>query len=232
MKILSVKLMLLAAFIGGCTPMYTKPIIPPPSNLKERNFITVWDSCRETLKNYGYELDRTDKRDGVITTYATPGGQFFEFWRKDSATTFNWRENTLQTILRAVRIQIKPIPHSDNYSFTIEVAMARSDKGAPVVTSTGDETRVIEYGGVVDKIQSKRMYQVENPMSKLTFNDLLHAPEPENIPLMARERTDRNPASMVVPMGRDHDLESRISASIEQAVSEYDFHQANKMVTW
>ena len=90
----------------GCQPDHVKPFDPGPTTAAEQNFEALWQSARHVLKKRGFEIDRQDRRDGVMTTYATSSGHFFELWRKDAATIFNQRENALQNILRAVKVTL------------------------------------------------------------------------------------------------------------------------------
>ena len=209
----------LAAAFCGCWPAHTKPIYPGPETAAERNFEGMWTASREVLKRSGFILDRQDRRDGVITTRAIPSAQIFEFWRKDAATLFHREENTVQTILRAVKVTIHQTPGTDKFGVGVEVLMARSDREPAQLTSSS---------------QYQKMTKVTFPET-ISFSDLRYD---EASPIDQTPIDRRDPWSNVsiraqlVPLGRDSDLEHVLTQEIQQRAEQYDPERNRKWVTW
>ncbi|MCD4823622.1 MAG: hypothetical protein K8S55_03375 [Phycisphaerae bacterium] len=207
--------LILGLLPAGCIPQHTKPLERPPETEEERNFESVWQACRTTLRKYGFPLDRQDRRDGVITTTAASGGHLFEVWRKDSATIFNYRENTIQHIYRAARVQIRRIEGTKRFSFTVEIAMARSDKIQQQFTDASELGIALGHS---------RRHQKKMP--EMRFNDLIRpktpitpsedtGPAATAKPPRPRATAPSIPECPVVPLGRDRDLEMHLGRTIE-----------------
>jgi hypothetical protein len=214
MRLLRISLIVGLLAVVGCQPRHLKPRQRDPQTEAERNFETLWRSARRVLKKYGFEQDRQDRRDGIITTFAASGGHVFEVWRKDSATPFHYQENAIQNILRAVRVSLRR-GEGDTFDFSVEVLMARSNLPQPMITDTSD-------------LRSSRLPN----MPRLRFNDLRRrAPSPQeplddDRPLGALDEPVPLEES-IVPLGRDTDMEMRITSDIRETVETYDLtHEA------
>ena len=70
------------------------------------SFEQVWDACLASLEDHSFEVDRRDRRFGVIVSEAVVGKQFFEFWRNDTANSDDLLNSSLHTIRRVVTIRI------------------------------------------------------------------------------------------------------------------------------
>ncbi|HDY64781.1 MAG TPA: outer membrane protein assembly factor BamC [Phycisphaerae bacterium] len=192
--------LILGSLGGGCTPRYTKPLQREPATQEERNFQRLWESARTVLKKYSFPLDRQDRRDGIITTEAVAGGHLFEFWRKDAATVFSYKENTVQTIMRAARVTIHRLEDSkDEFDFKVEVLMARTNRPQPQLTSS-----------------SQTMRMPTSRLGRLKFDDLRYERQ------AAGEGNADRRRDLIVPLGRDSDLESYIADDIRNAAAAYE----------
>jgi hypothetical protein len=207
MRTLFRPILILAAMMPlACDPGYTTPLGPGTLTPQEKNFQSVWRAGRDVLRDAGFEIDRQDRREGVITTYATPGQHFFELWRDDSPTFFHFRENTVQTILRAARVQVSRIPNTDRYRFDVEVRMARTTREPEQLTNSAQVRELhsgtapgMRYGEASAGRPGKGdTYTLENP-AQLKFSDL---------------RIEESPSTDLVPLGRDGDLEAVLARHI------------------
>lgn len=201
---------LLAAVLAlgglGCWPQHQVGYRPPePETPAERNFEVVWQAVRDVLESHRFEINRQDRRAGVMTTEALVGQQFFEFWRKDAATVYSYGENSVQTIFRAAKVTIHPVENSDKFDFTVQVAIARSDKGAQQLS---DASQAMVVHGGVDV--SRREDSAPNINAILTYEDLLAPRSPRAVP--------RAP---VVPLGFDRRLEEVLAHEIRVASAGY-----------
>lgn len=69
----------------------------------------LWTAAEQTLRSLHYPIDRLDRRNGVITTFPQISQHWFEFWRKDVATTRDWADATFNSIRRWVEIELTPL---------------------------------------------------------------------------------------------------------------------------
>lgn len=65
-----------------------------------------WDAIQETLRRYRFQLDRVDRRAGVITTMPVASQHFLEFWRHDVDTRDDLWEATLNPMRRWVELSV------------------------------------------------------------------------------------------------------------------------------
>ena len=74
--------------------------------VEKASFDQVWDACLDSLKDRGLEVDRQDRRFGLIVSEPTVGQQAFEFWRKDAVSSDDLLLSSLHTIRRIVAINV------------------------------------------------------------------------------------------------------------------------------
>jgi hypothetical protein len=195
-------LLLACLGVAGC-PGYTEPTGPQPQLTRaEQNFNAVWQASQDVLRKYYFNIDRQDRRAGVITTLPLTGKQWFEFWRHDSIGTDAVVESTFQTIRREVQISIRPTkPGADTFTAMVEVNVSRSDGGMPQLTSTSEAMHLFELGG------EDRMRQ----------RYLASGGDEEKI--LKSESAEEEPPSRFVSLGRDKALEVRLSGEISAAAA-------------
>jgi len=68
----------------------------------------LWEAMQDSLRRHRFQLDRVDRRAGVMTTLPEGSQHFFEIWRKDVATRTDWWAATLNPIRRWVEASISP----------------------------------------------------------------------------------------------------------------------------
>lgn len=101
-----IAVMVLLTSLSGCTEQ-RRPEWPIEAiSIDQASFEEVWDACVVSLKDHGLEIDRNDRRFGVITTKPVVGKQFFEFWLDDTANSDDLLLSSLHTIRRTVTIQV------------------------------------------------------------------------------------------------------------------------------
>jgi hypothetical protein len=79
---------------------------PVVAEVPGKNFDTLWESAKDTVRAYLFTLDRQDYRSGVITTAPEISKQFFEFWRHDAGTPYDAFSNTMGAIRRTIRFEV------------------------------------------------------------------------------------------------------------------------------
>ena len=183
---------------SGCA--YTTPIVPVAKMTPaQRNFEAVWQASRDVLRRYDFTLDRQDRRAGVITTLPITGKHWFEFWRKDAASSFSKAEGSLQTIYRAARVRILPAAKGQRtYHPVVEVIAFRSDQKHLQVTSTSEAYSLFIIPGD------------EKERSGFLLNYGQEKDEEDEAGKSGKKKEYRD----VTPLGRDRDLEAKITADI------------------
>ena len=196
---------------GGCGN-YTRPVVKPAQlTPEERNFERVWKASQDVLRKYDFQIDRQDRRAGIITTELMTGKHWFEFWRRDAATAYDVAESTVQTIYRAVQVKItKAEDQPATYVPEVKVYSFRSDAELVQVTSTSQAISLFHLGGHTP------------PPGPLLLDQKAPSLEADD----QREGASTRPASGVpswlVPVGkdgRDPNLEAKILADIRKTAA-------------
>ncbi|GAG16828.1 unnamed protein product, partial [marine sediment metagenome] len=184
-----------ATALSGCGARGAPVVSTGPKTPAQRNFDAVWHASLGVLRGYSFEIDRQDRRAGVITTLPMTGRHWFEFWRKDAATPADVAEGAVQTLYRSVTVSIRPdgtqgptSPQADTFRVSVEVRTQRSDRATPQINSTADALDLFRGGGADSK--ERALY------------------------LLDYGRHDKVP---MVPLGRDHKLEAKIQSEITAA---------------
>jgi len=119
--ILALVFLALAAGGQGCS----EPIATAPEPLLvQAEADQLWQFCQTELKTRGFQLDRVDRRSGVIETYPLTSKQWFEFWCQDVVTAHDLAESSLHTIRRRVSMAVSAAPE-DRYRLQCRVAVER-----------------------------------------------------------------------------------------------------------
>ena len=79
---------------------------PALFTIKANDFETLWSACEASARHFGFVIDRTDYRGGLITTQPLTSKQFWEFWRNDVATLEDVANSSLATYRRTLRFDI------------------------------------------------------------------------------------------------------------------------------
>ena len=85
----------------------------------------LWDTTLRVLRRYRFEIDRKDRAAGVITTFPETSGHWFEFWRRDTATSYDYLEANLHTVRRSVIANLTPADTPDTYVLGVKVNAER-----------------------------------------------------------------------------------------------------------
>ena len=131
---------LAAAWLTGCATGPAPTTAPAPQAAADEDFNAVWDAAVQTLRQHQFELDRTDRRAGVIASFPMVGQSWFEFWRADAATGRDLLESSLHTIYRQATVTIRRggAEASGECHAAVEVQVWRSNRPAGQVTSASE----------------------------------------------------------------------------------------------
>ena len=103
----------------------------------------VFTVSQDVLRGYLFEIDRVDRRAGLIQTFPMTGKSWFEFHRKDAATVRDVIESTLQTIYRQAIVEIVATG-SDQWGVNVRVAVSRSDRRRLQLTNTSQAINLFQ----------------------------------------------------------------------------------------
>ncbi|HNO80112.1 MAG TPA: hypothetical protein PKN33_18855 [Phycisphaerae bacterium] len=115
------------AGLVGCTPVQRDgdPMVRAFTVADQDQLNDLLDTCEDVLRDQGFRIDRVDRRAGVVTTHPETSQHFFEVWRNDVATNYDFWEASLNTIRRSVEIQAAPDLAKGEASLTIKVKRER-----------------------------------------------------------------------------------------------------------
>ncbi len=123
---------------------------PPPQQAlvaHDASFEQVWDACVASLKEDDWQIDRGDRRFGLIVTKPEIGKQFFEFWRKDAASSEDLLNSSLHTIRRIVTIHI--VKHGPmQFQIDVEARAQRVSIASNQLDSTVEASELTARQGV------------------------------------------------------------------------------------
>jgi hypothetical protein len=80
---------------------------PAIVQITAKDFDQLWNACQEAAKADGFTIDRTDYREGVLTTLPLVTRQVYEIWKNDAATHRALTQSTLGTMRRTIRFDIR-----------------------------------------------------------------------------------------------------------------------------
>ncbi len=133
---------------GGCQ----QPVVPEQASTLamradgELAFTRLWESCLDVLRAQRFRIDREDLRAGVITTFPETSQQFFEFWRHDVDTAYDFAEASLRTVRRRVTVQLTPAVQPGTYELTVTVDKERMHLPERQVTNAAAALRIFGTG--------------------------------------------------------------------------------------
>jgi len=68
----------------------------------------VVQAAGEVLTRMHFAIEKLDAEQGLVRTRPLRGAQFFEFWRSDNASVYDWAEANLQSVRRSVELRVRP----------------------------------------------------------------------------------------------------------------------------
>jgi hypothetical protein len=85
----------------------------------------LWLAVEDVLRASGFRLDRVDHREGVVTTWPNTSQQFFEFWRSDVRTGWDFWEASLNPIRRRAEVRLTSPEADEPASLMVRVYKQR-----------------------------------------------------------------------------------------------------------
>lgn len=106
------------------------PVAPPRELSAEQiNFEALFLASQDVLIDYGFEIDRRDRRRGEVTGKPMVARHGLEFWRRDATTNSDMAEGMLQKIYIVPTVKIDRTPRSaSQFQATVIVQRLRSSR--------------------------------------------------------------------------------------------------------
>ena len=98
---------------------------PVTTRVTSSNYDALWNACDRVAWSYLFQIDRTDYREGVLTTKPLVSKYFLEFWRNDVGYSSQLENSSLAVYRRTIRYEIKPTPDG-KFEAGVKVVIERS----------------------------------------------------------------------------------------------------------
>lgn len=85
----------------------------------------IWSAAQDVLRASRFRLDRVDRLEGVITTWPNTSQHYFELWRSDVKTGWDFWEATLNLIRRRAEIRLNSSDSGEGVSLMVRVYKQR-----------------------------------------------------------------------------------------------------------
>jgi hypothetical protein len=127
-------------------------------------FEPLWRAAGEAARDASFTPDRQDFRNGVMTTRPLVSQQFFEPWRRDTASAYDLAQSSLQTVRRTVRFEFER-KEDGTYVLTPKVLVERYSFGEHRITSAEEYRQIFSL--TPEEAHRRRDLQ-ENPTQEVS----------------------------------------------------------------
>ena len=152
-------LTLTGCIIGKQNPAATQPVTaqesktaqiaywveqPAVAHVTGHDFDKLWSACRDAVQVDGFTLDRSDYREGILTTLPLVSKQFYEFWRNDVVDVHGLTQSSLGTLRRTVRFDVRRM-EDGSYQATPKVVVERFSSIEKRITSVAQYRDIFSF---------------------------------------------------------------------------------------
>jgi hypothetical protein len=125
------------AFAGGCAPLQTGTVPQNPFPAAGHPE-AVWEQAVQAVHDFGFEIRRENRFDGLIETEYQVGSGVLEPWKRDAIGLENRLEGSLQSIRRQAFVHVTPA--DGGYLVGVEVFKELEDLPGLAANSPGGAT--------------------------------------------------------------------------------------------
>jgi len=161
-------------------------------SVSSSDFDRLWSVAADTALDFGFTIDRSDYRSGVMTTVPLTSGQWFEFWRSDIRNFDDLAESSSATVRRTIRFEFARDEKTGAFRCFPKVLVERQSVAEQRVTS------VVSYQSAY-----RRPLRVRDRPTGTRESD-------EGVLL---------PSRYWYPIGRDQSLESALIDALKKKLS-------------
>jgi hypothetical protein len=212
MKPLSLLSLICVMLVSAGCANHTRPLVDlTPTGPEARHFQALWAASIVTLRDYGFEIQRKDRRAGLIVTEPMVSAYPAELWRKDVTGPVQQAESAIHKIYRSAVVEIQPGPEEGTFQARTRVLAGRSEQPSPQVTHASQIAQV--YAGT-----AARTYD-ELHLDPGADEALVTTPEDPQVSVRVPLAQRRLQMHNVAELGRDVQLEARINSDIRKAAA-------------
>ena len=95
----------------------------PAVSVGDVQFDPLWDSAQRVSQDYLFQMDRRDKREGLLTTVPLVSPQWFEPWRRELQNTPDVVASSVATVRRTIQWRFRRV--SNGWAVTPKVMIER-----------------------------------------------------------------------------------------------------------
>jgi hypothetical protein len=143
---------LLALLLGCQRP--TQPQAQTAAPIPGDDLEPIWNATLAVLRKHGFQPDRQDRAQGVISTLPTTSMQWGEFWRQDVADSYSFAEASLHTIQRRATVRFI---HEKNWTVEVQVDVYRLNRAESQITTASSAFHA--FSGVLPDTEGARSPQ-------------------------------------------------------------------------
>jgi len=116
----------LAALTACQAPLRpTEPTITQVAAVADDALDRLRLAAEDVLRRRGFDVDQRDLREGRITTRPVTSQHYFELWRRDVETPYDFLEASVMTIRRRAEVHITPADGAGGYEVSVIVRRER-----------------------------------------------------------------------------------------------------------
>jgi len=98
---------------------------PATAHVVATNYDQLWNACDKVAHSFLFSIDRTDYREGVLTTKPLTSKYFAEFWRNDVTFSEDLAQSSIATYRRTIRFELHNTDDG-RYAANVKVIVERS----------------------------------------------------------------------------------------------------------
>jgi len=158
----------------------------------------VVQAAGDVLTRMHFAIEKLDAEQGLVRTRPLRGAQFFELWRSDNASAYNWEEANLQSVRRSVELRVK------------------TEDGGQKTENGGASGLCVEC-----EVSVQRLSLPANEIAGTSEAYRIHS---SSMPTLQRVEVSpqQRRAMAWIDLGRDPNLAARILARVEQRLQRVD----------
>jgi hypothetical protein len=135
---------------------------PAVVHVNSPDFDKLWNVCRDAVQDDGFIIDRTDYREGILTTAPLISKQFYEFWRNDVVDAKGLTQSSFGTIRRTARFDVRRL-EDGSYQATPKVVVERFSSVEKRITSVAQYREIFSLNQADLQLSSEEQDNAQIP---------------------------------------------------------------------
>jgi hypothetical protein len=132
---------------GQSSYWYAKPAV---AKVECSNYDALWDNAQKVMHASGFDIDRTEYRNGLLTTKPMVSAQVFEPWRRDVGDFHGVVQSSISTVRRTIRFDVRRLSDG-SFAATPKVLIERHALAERRITSVTEYLDVFATNRPLDQ---------------------------------------------------------------------------------